>query len=339
MGKWFVPRSRRGDGSVEAIGIAEPPIVGGSEKRRPNGERGATILWIPLSHLVEDPSAFRMISVHVMSIRHSALLTLFLTFVLCIAVGSVQAQATRTIDRTGDLPPEGHLQLQSFTGSIEVTTWDRGRVDVEAQIEGEDREQVEAVEVRMDGGEHQRSIEVDYEALEDGWSFLELFSLGDGGDKPPVHLAIRMPRTAQLSIEDFSSSIDVHDLDGELSVEAFSSPVHLDGLNARTEIETFSGAIEVEDHRGALQIETFSGDVQARLPALTDDLQFSGFSGNVELYLPADAGFEIDVEGRTVDDLSSEFAVQTEGSRRVVGDGGPRIHMETFSGDLHLRTL
>ncbi len=191
----------------------------------------------------------------------------------------------------------------------------------------------------MGGGEHQRSIEVDYDAFEEGWSFLGLFSIGDGGDRPPVHLAIRMPRTARLSIEDFSSSIEVHDLDAALSVEAFSSPVRLDGVTARTEIETFSGAVEAENHRGALHVETFSGDVQVRMPVLTDDLQFSGFSGNVELYLPADAGFEIEVEGKAVDDLSSEFAVQTEDGRRVVGDGGPRIQMETFSGALRLHTL
>lgn len=275
-----------------------------------------------------------------MRILRFSFLVLLAGCTLLVTARSGQAQETRTIERRVDLHHEGHLQIKAFTGGIDVSTWDRPEVEVQARIEGEDVDRVENVEIRIEGGEKSRSIEADYDAVEGGWSLLGLLNFGGDGDKPPVHFTIQMPRTARLSIEDFSSTIEVRDLEGDLSVEAFSSSIHLDGVSGQTDIESFSGSIRAEDLEGGFQVETFSGNVTVRMQSLTDDLQFSSFSGNVDLYLPSDASFEIDAEEGVVEELSSEFVLRTEeDGRRLVGDGGPRIRMEAFSGALSVRTL
>ena len=99
------------------------------------------------------------------------------------------------------------------------------------------------------------------------------------------------------------------------------------------DLDTFTGSIDVtawnqgrvkakarvegEGLRGSVQIETFSGDI--------------------ELALPADAGFELVGEDDAFGNLDSDFALRTEDGRRISSGGGPRVKVETFSGALRLR--
>jgi hypothetical protein len=68
-----------------------------------------------------------------------------------------------------------------------------------------------------------------------------------------------------------------------------------------------------------------------------EDSHFDTFSGDVALFLPPDAGFEVVGKEDLFGDLASEFALRADEGRRIAGDGGPRLEVDTFSGDLHLR--
>lgn len=260
--------------------------------------------------------------------------------VLCLAlgllVGSVSAQTTRTIARSFELDADGSVELDAFTGSIEVTAWDQNRVEVEAKIEGEDQELVEKTALQFDQTSRRLAMEVDYDDVEDSQEILGLFSIGNV-DRPDVHFTITMPQTARLFIDDFSSEIDVQGLRADVTLETFSSTIRLHDVEGGVDLETFSGDIEGENLRGSFQLETFSGDARLEIDALTGDSHFETFSGDVELILPTDAGFEIVAEEDTFGDLDSEFALRSEDGRRIVGEGGPQIEVETFSGSLRLR--
>lgn len=255
---------------------------------------------------------------------------------LVLLVQPASAQASRTVRRTVDLDPDGHVQLDTFTGSVEVTAWDRDRVKIEARIEGEDQELVDETAIRFEEGPRHLVIEADYDEVEDSQKFLGLFNFG-GVNRPDVHFTITMPRTARLTIDDFSSEIDVRGLRADVTLETFSSPIRLRDVEGTLNLETFSGSVEGKGLRGRLQLETFSGDTRLRMAALTGDIHFETFSGDVELSLPADADFELVAEEDVFGELRSEFALRSEDGRRIAGDGGPRIEVETFSGELHLR--
>jgi len=266
--------------------------------------------------------------------------TLLLGFLLSVGLGllvdPVSAQTTRTVTRSFPLDRDGQVELDTFTGSVDVTAWDQDRVEVKARIEGEDSELVDDTALRFDASDRRLSIEVDYDEVEDSQKFLGLFNIG-GVDRPAVHVVLKMPRPAALSVDDFSSNVKVEGLQGDVVLETFSSTIALRGVEGNLDLETFSGRVEGDSLRGSVQLETFSGDVQLRMDALTGDSHFETFSGNVALSLPADAGFEVVAEDDVFGDLESEFALRAEDGRRIAADGGPRIELETFSGRLRLR--
>lgn len=267
------------------------------------------------------------------------LLVVCMGLALALAPHAAQAQATRTVSETVNLDRDGRVQLSTFTGAVDVTTWDRAAVQIDVRIEGDEQEHVDATRIRIDGSGRAVEIETDYDALEN--RFLGFINLGNNNDRPAAYYTIRMPATADLSIEDFSSELTVDGLRGDLSLETFSSPVTLRDIEGRIRAETYSSDVEAHDVAGGIHFETFSGNATITLRALADDYRFEGFSGDVELRLPADAGFELDAElgmsGDLVSDFSFDAANGEDNARGTVNGGGPRIRFETFSGDLTLR--
>ena len=266
--------------------------------------------------------------------------TLLLGVLLSLGLGVLSppapAQTSRTITRSFSLDRDGHVELDTFTGSIEVTAGEQGRVEVKARIDGEEADLVDATRLRFDVDDERLFVEVDYEEVEDRQEFLGLFSIGDV-DRPDVHLTITMPRTAALTIDDFNSEVKVEGLRADVTLETFSSTMTLRDVEGALDLETFSGEVKGEGLRGRLQLETFSGDARLQFGTLTGDSHLETFSGDIELALPAEASFELVGEDDAFGDLDSEFALRVEDGRRVVGSGGPRIEIDTFSGELRLR--
>ena len=271
-----------------------------------------------------------------MPYTRTLLFAALLSLGLAVVAEPISAQPTRTITRSFSLDRDGHVELEAFSGSIEVTGGDQGGVEVEARIEGNDEELVNATALRFDASDRGLSIEVDYDEVEDRQQFLGLFNIGDV-DRPDVDVAISMPQSASFMVDTFSSDVEVEGLRAGATLDAFSSSVALRDVEGTVDIETFSGAVESDGLRGSVRLETFSGDVQLRNAALMGDSHFETFSGDVELFLPPDASFEVVGEEDLFGDLASEFALRAEEGRRIAGNGGPRIEVETFSGDLRLR--
>lgn len=271
-----------------------------------------------------------------MSYTRTLLFAVLLSLGLAVVAESVSAQTTRTVTRSFSLDPDGHVEVDAFSGSIEVTSGDPERVEAEVRIDGDDEELVDATALRFDASDRRLTIEVDYDEVEDSQEFLGLFSIGDV-DRPDVDIDITMPRSASLTVDAFSSDIDVTGLRAGVTLDTFSSSIALHDVEGTVEVETFSGAVEADGLRGSAQLEAFSGDVRFQEAVLTDDSHFETFSGDVELFLPGDASFEVVGEEDMFGDLESDFALRAEDGRRIAGNGGPRIEVETFSGDLRLR--
>lgn len=270
-----------------------------------------------------------------MSCTRTFLFALLVSLGLAGVAEPVSAQTTRTVIRSFSLDRDGHVEVEAFSGRIEVEGADQERVKVEARIEG-DEELVDATALRFDATDRELSVKVDYDEVEDSQEFLGLFNIGDV-TRPNVDLVLTMPRSAALTVDAFSSDIEVDGLRDGVSLDTFSSSIALYDVEGAVDVETFSGAVEGEKLRGPVQLETFSGDARLRHIALTGESHFETFSGDVELFVPGDASFEVVGEEETLENLDSEFALQVEDGRRIAGSGGPRIGLETFSGDLQLR--
>ena len=238
---------------------------------------------------------------------------------LGIVAGVLTAADSKDIHRTLPLDGRGHVTIDTYKGSIRVSTWDRNEVDVAVRIE-EDGEifaqSLTHADVRFDASASDVRI-----TSSNQWSFFL------DGSSPLYNYTIRMPHTASLRIKDYKSESQVSDLAAELQVE------------------TYKGSVQVRNHAGGLTANTYKGEVRAEFAAVTNPVKIDTYKGSVDLRMPRDSRFDLYTDiGRRGGDPDNDFAryVRTANSRdRVhrsqVNGGGPEVRVRTYKGEFRLR--
>ena len=129
-------------------------------------------------------------------------------------------------------------------------------------------------------------------------------------------------RTPEAHVETVSGDVTVGALSGRAEVNTVSGDVRLAGQRLQADVRSVSGDVTLEgdlDAQSATQINTHSGDVRLSVARGTGaEVDFTSFSGDVEGSVPG--GMRMTRSGN-----DQHF---------VIGRGGARVVVHTFSGDL-----
>jgi DUF4097 and DUF4098 domain-containing protein YvlB len=267
------------------------------------------------------------------------------------------------LDETRDLTADGHVLVENLAGSVEVTVWDKAKIEIKGEL-GDDVEKVEisatgnGIQIRVKNKQNAHNI--------------------DGTD-----LYLRVPLAASIEVETISADIEMNGSAGESivlntvsgDVEAQASPQRLEiqsvsgevdfvGSTSRSSVETVSGDISLSGGvHGEIEISTVSGDVsliaeavdRGRFESVSGDMKLDlaindngrlaseSMSGDLILRLPAaqQAGFEVQTYSG---DIRSDFGESARVSRGPgsalkysEGNNGALIRLESFSGDIQIR--
>ena len=232
----------------------------------------------------------------------------------------VYAQRTKTVKETVRLDPKGEVWIDTYKGSITVTTWDRDEVAIDVRIEAdEDEGPVADTEIRIDASTHRLVLETDYDAVNKRRGLFGLKSIS----LPFAHYTIRMPRTAFLKIDDYKSD------------------TRITGLRSDLNLDTYKGRVEIKDLEGALRLETYKGEVEITFSHLADDSTIETYKGEISLRLPQRDGFDLDTELGRRGTLDTDFSLaglhrSDHDYRGAVNGGGPRLRLETYKGTYRL---
>ncbi len=243
------------------------------------------------------------------------------------------SQDSREINKSLPLKANGELSIDTYKGSITISTWDKPEVAVYAKIQAEDEfesdvssEKVRDTEVLIDGSETHVSIKTDYDRVRHRdrgfWSFFN----GDWGSLPSVHYTIQMPATANLTIKDYKSKTSVKDLHSSL------------------EFNTYKGDGEIEGLDGSLDLETYKGDIKVGFRNMRNHNRCKTYKGSISLTLPKTAGFDLDADVGRRTDFDTNFDIDfhrrdRHSNRRckaAVNGGGADLLLESSKGDVRL---
>ncbi|MDX1493774.1 MAG: DUF4097 family beta strand repeat-containing protein [Longimicrobiales bacterium] len=115
------------------------------------------------------------------------------------------------------------------------------------------------------------------------------------------------------------------------------------GLRSDVTALTVNGDIEVST-TGFARAETVNGSIQASMGSvpLEGDMEFSTVNGSIELDLPDDIDAELDanwLNGSFETDIPFllEGGVSRRSARGVLGNGGPKLELETVNGSIRIR--
>lgn len=250
-------------------------------------------------------------------------------------VSYANAQDSRDFSKTVPLKANGEVIIDTYKGSIKVSTWDKPQVEILATIEADDafdsddaEEKVRDTEVRVDATESRVRIKTDYDNIHERrhsfWSWFD----DDRGSLPLVHYTIHMPATASLNIKDYKSRSSVQDLRSDL---VFNS---------------YKGEVEITNLVGSLKLETYKGEAKVEFNMMKERCNCETYKGSITLALPKSAGFNLDADLGYRTHFSTDFEVELETHGRhhsnseyhgPVNGGGSSLVLRSTKGNIRLR--
>lgn len=260
-------------------------------------------------------------------------------------------------DTAVDLRRGDRVVVESLSGSVEVTVWERSALSVEGL-----GPEARGLAVRREGG---RVV------------------VGPGDRKGrglAVAVRLRVPAWAPLEIRGLDLDVTVSGVEADVTARTVEGDIAVSGVSGALSLSTIDGSVEVRDARGSvsarsrggdvtliavegrLEVESGDGDLRlqevtapsVRAQTLDGDIFFQGplsaggtywFSthdGDAEVVVPADVGARVRVS--TFDgEFTSDFPVtlQRYGGGGMfefaVGNGGASLEIQAFDGEIRLR--
>jgi DUF4097 and DUF4098 domain-containing protein YvlB len=280
-------------------------------------------------------------------------------------------------DRTENLARDGRVVVKNISGDIEIKTWDKEQVKIEAlkvaEASSEDRAKEDAALVRIEVSRTDGTLRIETKYPEHGWGHKSLDVSVDYSLWIPDKAGVEADSVSgDISAAGIGGAMDLDTVSGEVEVESatkgaecksVSGGVRLRNVTGDVYLKSVSGSVEAEGVLGAVEAESVSGDIElrgvdqarmVRAKVVSGDVTYQGkissdgkytlssHSGDVEVFLPADSAFEFEAESFS-GHIESDFSIELSGKisakefHGVVNKGGAYLKLASFSGNVRLR--
>jgi len=287
-----------------------------------------------------------------------------ITLAACVLF-TANAAADESVNRTLAADPKGEVEISNVAGTITVTGWDRGEVQVTGNLGN-------AVE------------RLDFESDKSRTLVKVVLRRGSHRGGSDTDLTVRVPQASRINVNTVSAEIMTKGVIGQLRLQSVSGDISSEVTQEDADIKTVSGTIQLRGNGkpGVLSVTTVSGDAnvsrvagevnastvsgtlelgldevsRAKLRTTSGDLNISGrlksdakvdgetISGQLTVDLKGSTDLQVDIESFSgdIDNCGSQQAERTSkygpGSelRYTVGKGTGRIRLESLSGDISL---
>jgi len=261
-------------------------------------------------------------------------------------------------EKTVSLARDGEVNLTNVSGYIEVRTWDRNEVKIDAlkiskaSTVAKAKENAARVEIVVEKEGNILNIETEYPERKRGW--------GEDSINVSVNYNLTIPAKASAKITSVSGSIDLEKIGGAAKVkavsgdvtiseahkgvdlEAVSGDIHAQNVTGDAYLNAISGRINAEGIRGSIKASVVSGRIELSDVSEADNVHansvsgsivyegkinrggrytLTGHSGSVEMIIPSDSAFEFEAttfSGR----IQSDFEIKVSGlisKRKISG--------------------
>jgi hypothetical protein len=276
-------------------------------------------------------------------------------------------QGVARIDTVVSFSANGTVELSLVAGTMKLSTWDRNQVRVVASTTGEPSLQFDAssshlsLEQSRNGRSSRNGDDVGnatYEVTVPTGSRATLSAVSGNITASGVRGAVDVSTVSgSVDVRDLGSTLSVEGVSGDITaanvandarVENVSGRISLSSVGGSASAETVSGSIAVSGVRGdRVHVTTVSGNVDfAGSVSGTGRYEFETHSGRTNLKLASNANVAISVEtfsGSVSNDYPGAVRRRNSDSDDdgtsydyVIGRGTGRVHVETFSGSVHI---
>lgn len=291
------------------------------------------------------------------------------------AVAAEKVKFEEEFAKTLDLVRDGKVIIKNISGNIEVRTWNKAQVQIDAL-------KVSRATTLAKAKENMAKVKI---VITEENSTLRIKTEYPKGPHKnmsvSIYYTLMIPSEATLNANSVSGNVTCEDIGGDLKAKTVSGNVIVTGATNGANCSTVSGTVEVDNVIGDVKLHTVSGNVLANeirgsvdansvsgsvvLTDITDaddieastisgkvkyegDLASNGYyhlnslSGRVEFIVPSNAAF--DLEARSFSgNIHSDFDITVRGKigkrslSGTVNGGGAEVELKTFSGNVYLK--
>ncbi|AGB38995.1 DUF4097 family beta strand repeat-containing protein [Natronococcus occultus] len=260
------------------------------------------------------------------------------TAALAGCTGSTPFVGRRLADsETIDPEDAAAVTIAGSVGDLTVTGDDREAIGLEIEKQSSSvRTDLEALELESDRDGDVLELRATYDG-ETGWFESE----------PAMDLDVVLPDG--LSVERLvtgTGQVTITDVTGDLEARSSTGSVEISDVDGTVTAETSTGGIEIEDVAAVGDVTASTGSIEAAVPAIDGDTVLSASTGSVEAALSPT--IDADLEARTstgsleidADGLElTEYRREDDRVSAVLGEGGPRLRIETSTGGVEISAL
>ncbi|HEY6307853.1 MAG TPA: DUF4097 family beta strand repeat-containing protein [Candidatus Angelobacter sp.] len=129
-------------------------------------------------------------------------------------------------------------------------------------------------------------------------------------------------------------------LDGEFNMQP--DELRANAIAGPFKLSTRSKSVNLEDVSGDVHIDNQNGSVEMRPKAPVGNIDVTNVRGEIDLTMPANAGFQLDAQS-IAGEIQSDFNVSVDNSgnnataRGTVGKGGAAVRLKADHGTIQLR--
>lgn len=166
------------------------------------------------------------------------------------------------------------------------------------------------------------------------------FGIHFGGPRQK-HLTVAVPESwfcENLEIEAASAKLEVHKLSfGNVEIDSASGAIGFEHCTVDSlDVDTASGDLIFSGSLNQLDCDSASATIVMNLSNVPRKVDVDTASGNVDIVLPNNAGFTVQMDSMS-GKFHSEFDYHETNGRYVSGDGACNIQVDAMSGNVNIR--
>lgn len=312
-----------------------------------------------------------------LAVSLAVLASLILFVGLNPALSLAKEKYTEKFEKTVKLAKDGKVVIGNISGDIEVLTWNKAEVKIDAEKISRTSSQEKA---------KKNFDRVTIEVIEDGRTVriktvYAKNSFRSKSSNCSVNYTVTIPSGADAEVRSVSGDVSLKKIGGAVKTKVTSGDVTIEEVGGVVNVKTTSGDVDIRDAKndvgcyvvsgnldlrnisGDIDLETVSGDINLsevsdvqviKAKVLSGKINYEGalrsggrynmntHSGTITMILPGNSAF--DLEARTFSGkIDSEFDITVSGTisrKKISGSvngGGADLELKTFSGNVRLK--
>lgn len=226
---------------------------------------------------------------------------------------------TEKFEQTYPLNANGRVSVSNVNGSINIESWERAEVRLEAEKIADSAESLATIHLEIESEPSRFKVGVEFDRQERADS--------EKRRKREVRFKLFVPRTATLDeIETVNGSVSVRDFSKRTKISAINGNISAVNLGGTVSLSTVNGGVTAEfssvDPESRIDLETVNGTINAVIPS------------DVDAIVKADS-----LNG----EIKNDFGLPVQKGRYVgrnlsgrIGSGAARIKLSSVNGGLTL---